>query len=300
VLTKEQLEVRRAGIGSSEIAALAGFDPHRTAADVWLEKMGLAESGETMAQWTGNRLEAVIALLYAERTGAELVDGGGTFQHPGHAFALATPDRRAVVGPAPIVEIKNVGGFMVSRWSDELPVDKLLQVQWQLEVMGEERADLAALLGGTNFRIYRVERDPELCAQLLDLAGQFWRDHVLTREPPPCDGADAQRIAEARYPNSDGRMLTPTPEAQALLHQLRRIDRAEKKVRAMRDLVEARAKELVGEADGIEDCFTWKLDKNGRVQWAKVAKALDAPVDLIAKHTSAPTRRFLLKGDKES
>jgi len=40
MLTTEQRAARMTGIGASECAAIMGFDPYRTAHQVWLEKTG--------------------------------------------------------------------------------------------------------------------------------------------------------------------------------------------------------------------------------------------------------------------
>lgn len=39
-ITQKQREFRRSHIGSSDIAAILGKDPYKTAYDVWLDKTG--------------------------------------------------------------------------------------------------------------------------------------------------------------------------------------------------------------------------------------------------------------------
>src|SRR6185312_15458691 len=72
VITAEQRELRRHSLGSSEIAAVLGVDPHNTAANVWLAKRGMVEDfkGNDLTD-RGIRLEPVL-IDYAEfRTGKQ-------------------------------------------------------------------------------------------------------------------------------------------------------------------------------------------------------------------------------------
>jgi len=299
-LTDEQMILRRSGIGSSDISAVVDQDPHRGPIDVWLDKVGMSPPRiETTAQWTGHKLEPVIASMYEERTGTSLFDPKKTSVHGTYPWALATVDRRSN-GNVPIVEIKNVGGQWSYLWTDELPPEKLIQVQWQLEVCNEPRADIAALLGGTDFVIYRVERDYAFGAQLLELAEWFWNEHVVARVPPPHDGAAANRLAGLRWRHNKGSLKEVTVEATKIRDKILRIDRSLKKIQDLRDRYEAKAKEIIADSDGVDGCFSWKRDKTGKISWAKVAKEKDViiPEEIIKKHTGEPVRRFLIKEKK--
>ena len=51
-------EFRAGGIGSSDIAAIMGKSPYKTAADVYYEKCGLSEQFQTAAMKRGKEKEA--------------------------------------------------------------------------------------------------------------------------------------------------------------------------------------------------------------------------------------------------
>jgi putative phage-type endonuclease len=313
MLSDASKKKRAGGIGASEVAALVDEDEHRGPVDLWMSKVGLTEWQETDAMVAGQELESAIGRIYCRMTGARLHSGGGTLRHPKHPWVVATIDRRATGGPVSVVEIKNVGAWQMHAWKHEPPLSKRLQVMWQLEVVGEDVGHIVALLGGTSPRIFVVERDRELIGDLIEIADEFWHDRVLAarrardagdedwaRFAPEHNGHEAVRIVEALYPESDGRMLEPSPDAHAAWRALVAAEQAEKDAGAARARAEAAAKELIGDADGIEGLFTWKTDAAGRVAWARVAKELNPPHELIAKHTSPPARRFLKKGSKES
>lgn len=316
MLTNEQLQLRRQGIGSSDIAAIFEADPFKAPLDVYLDKIGLAEPFSSTATWCGDHAEPMIAAMYAERQGIELFAGPGTMAHRAHPWALATPDRTRA---GALVEIKNVGARMLYLWAEGVPEHVLLQVQWQLEVCDVDRADVAALLGGTDFQVYPVERDRALGAELLEVAGRFWREHVLARVPPLHTAEQARRLARLRHPMNLGHVLPATDEAVLLRDQLAAVHAWQKELDASRAALEARAMELTGGADGIEGCWSWKRPRStwkGAVrkraleafgeQWDRSAKGIDDEIQWQAFGQAAGVtieeateRRFLLKKTTE-
>jgi putative phage-type endonuclease len=303
MLTEADKALRANAIGASDIAAIVGMDPHRKPIDVWLDKMGRSTYVETPEQMMGHLMEPAIATMYERRMNAQLVDDCKTVAHPELPWAVATPDRRAIVGPAPYVEIKNVGFGMHFAWGKEpdgAPLAKVLQVMWQMFVLGAanpdveaNRIDIAALLTGTTSRIYPTLRDDELIGILREAAEKFFVDCIVSRQPPPLTGAEANRLADLDYEGNDGTILQPNNEALAVLARLKRIRKALDKVKNLNEQAEADAKRLIGNADGIEGCFTWKL-RAGTVSWAKVAHEVGVTPDIVEKHRGAPTRVFAL------
>jgi putative phage-type endonuclease len=298
-LTDEDRAQRATAIGSSDIAALVDLDPFRGPTDVWLDKMGLSVRRENVAQWTGHKLEPVIAAMYAEKTGAELVPGGGTERHPDIAWAVATVDFRATVGPAPVVEIKNVGAWALRHWYSGAPVEKVLQAQWQMMVCDVERVHIAALIGGTDFRIHPVERDEELIEWLADLAAKFWTDHVIGRTPPPDNGEARGGALDALYQRSSGLLLPRTTEAEQVYACL--LDAKERKalVEAEEVAAENAAKEFLGEAAGVDGLFSWN-EARGKIDWKAAAQAAGVSDKDAERYRGKPHRVLQLKKPRKN
>jgi hypothetical protein len=63
------------------------------------------------------------------------------------------------------------------------------QVLHQLAVTGHDWADVAVLIGGQDFRIYRVNRDEDKIADLIARETVFWQHVLLDTQPAP-DGSD--------------------------------------------------------------------------------------------------------------
>lgn len=179
---------RRSGIGSSDIAKVCGLSPYGGPLDVYLDKLGLYHQPENQAMRMGTLLEPIIAQLYTERVGAPLIlPAVPTSRHLHYPWAIASPDR-IDVDRSRIVELKTSGS--TEGWgqegTDEVPPGYLVQVQWQLFVVGVEQADVAVLLRGQEFRVYSVMRSELIINHLLSYAQEFWR-MVQSRTPPPPD-----------------------------------------------------------------------------------------------------------------
>jgi putative phage-type endonuclease len=268
VFTDEELLARRRSLGASEVAAVVGLNPWRSAHDVWCVKRGLLDEEPTTASRVGTLIEPVIKQLYIEDTSAT-VEYRGTIRHPSIPWATATPDGH-VVGLPRLLEIKCVGWRSATHWTTEddgIPDYYRTQVEWQMEVCGADECDVAALIGGTDFRVYRIRRDPSLAAALLESCAKFWA-LVESGTPPTADHSDgARRMLAKLYPR-DTRPLLPAPDdvvttAQSLLMVRSEIKSLEKDEAAL----ENKLREAVADAagfigDGIK--ITAKADKNGR------------------------------------
>lgn len=186
------LEQRRSGIGSSDVAAICGLSPWRTALDVYCEKIAPPDAPQPAMnpamEW-GHRLEPVIAQAYADTTGAALAIPAAIEKHATKPFMLASLDREWA-DKSRIVECKSTSERMGGKWgepgTDDIPEMYLLQVQHQLAVTGLAVADVAVLVGTHDFRIYTVRRHAELIAQLEQMEEDFWKA-VLCKEPPQPD-----------------------------------------------------------------------------------------------------------------
>ncbi len=106
-------------------------------------------------------------------------------QHPIHPWMLANIDREVLGAPdVQILECKTTGLYGARAWDDGVPEWVQLQVQHQLAVTGKQAADIAVLIAGQELRIYRLEHDEFLIANLMALEQVFW-EHVERDVPPP-------------------------------------------------------------------------------------------------------------------
>lgn len=296
--TAEELEWRRAHLGASEIAAVAEISPFASPITVWESKVLGVDFLGNEATEIGELCEPIAAELYARRTQRAL-KLSKSLEHPLHRWASATPDR-IVDGEPILVECKTVGVNAANEWGDEddaIPDWYRAQVEWQMEVAGVARCDVAALIG-TSFRIYRIDRDPALAAALLDRGRAFWHDYVLRRVPPPIDGSDdARAFLHRRHPHEREGMREMPITAIPWVTEWR-------EAKEMRKLADARIaqatnvlKSVIGDGEGIFDesigRVTWTRNETDGVAWESLATHLMSFLD--AKQASKLIDRFTVR-----
>lgn len=269
MLSPEQIELRKHTLGSSEVAAAIGVNKYQSPHTLWCLKKGLLESEETVATRVGHKIEPIIAEMYQEDTEAELAHFG-TVVHPLIPWMSATPDR-AVYGQRRLVEIKCVGHRSAFDWgsgTEDVPDYYRCQIEWQMAVCDVEECDVAALIGGTDFRIYRIRRNVRLFDAIFAAAQRFWREHVEANIPPPIDGsAGAKEMLAKLFPRDAPGVLKPaTLDAEKLAGRLAAAREAKAKAEAEEALLENKLRESIGDAEGIIGSTfkaTWKANKNG-------------------------------------
>lgn len=265
-LTPEQLEMRKTGIGASETPMLVGESPHGNAIDVYLRKLGLAQEVHTDAQELGNLLEDGIVRWYEKKVGATC-SPATTLRHPRAPISLATPDR-FVNGRQKLLQIKLVGTWMAWHWDgDRPPPYVLVQVQKEMEVADVELCDVAALIGGTDPRIYQVVRDREMGEALLEIDADFWTTHIAPKIPPPVDGSrSATEMLKRIHPRHGERKLELTPDLSALVEELRTSARDESSAAKRYMLAEQRIKTMMADAQSVRGddwTITWRTNAIG-------------------------------------
>ncbi|MFJ3100301.1 YqaJ viral recombinase family protein [Streptomyces sp. NPDC086835] len=189
-------EVRRSGIGGSDVAAILGLDKYRGPRHVYEAKHGRDTEADNEAMEFGRELEDVIARSFSRRANVPIVTPPGTLVHNEHPWMLANVDRYAldeagaVVAP---VECKNRSEYQADDWEEGVPDSPAIQAHWYMAVGGWDYAWVAALIGGNRLRYHRLERDEELIGYLVQHCGDWYQRHVVEGFPPPADGLEATK-----------------------------------------------------------------------------------------------------------
>lgn len=70
---QEWLTYRRQGIGGSDVAAILGISPFRTARDLYDDKLNIASAADDAGNWValemGHLLEPLVARIFAKKPG---------------------------------------------------------------------------------------------------------------------------------------------------------------------------------------------------------------------------------------
>jgi len=180
---------RRTFIGASEVAAILGLSPWKTAYDVWAEKTGRIEPpAETPAMWVGKKLESAI-LDYAEtqlgplvRNAEFAIQGAPIVAHPDAIIAKnGEPVEAKTTGLLRFDELKDWG----PEGSDQIPDYYVVQCLIQLEATGAPVCHVPAFVGGRGLLMYRVEANKDVQLYLVEQCIAFWERYVLKDVPPP-------------------------------------------------------------------------------------------------------------------
>lgn len=194
-------ELRKTGIGGSDIAALCGVSPWTSPFALWAKKTGKIDdaSGTSEVMEWGNLLEPVIIERLSQHYGYNIKTDVGTWAHPKRPWQLANPDGLIMDDDTAdwgILEIKTSrfedgwGSVAEDEIGDAsgVPVHYRTQVQWYMQTFDLSFAIVAVLFGGSKLRRYRVEQD--LFEQSVNLRKAIEMKQLIeTDTQPQFDGA---------------------------------------------------------------------------------------------------------------
>ena len=289
------LEYRKQGIGGSDVGALCGMNHYSSPMKVYLDKtsnMDPIEDNEAMRQ--GRDLEQYVAERFCEQTGKKVRRANSIFYHPKMLFMLANVDR-LIVGEDAGLECKTASAYSADKWSDgKIPESYELQCHHYMAVTGASHWYIACLILGKEFIIHKIERDEELIANLINIEGDFWRNHVLANVEPIVDGLDVtDEVINQRYPDAcDGKSVQLIGFAEKLK---RRDDIVElsKKLDTEKKQIEQEVKSYMEDAeyaDGSMYQATWKNQNSSRID-SKKLKA-EQP-EIYAQYVNVTNNRVL-------
>lgn len=194
---QEWLAYRRRGIGVSDVAAILGISPFRTARDLYDDKLNIASAADDAGNWValemGHLLEPLVARIFAKKTGLEVFQIKKMFQHPQYPFMLADVDYfvRLPNGKIAILEIKTTNYNAKDHWWKDgeecVPVYYETQGRHYMTVMDIDEIFYCCLYGNNEDEVIirHLYRDREYEQEMIYLEREFWHDHILTRIPPP-------------------------------------------------------------------------------------------------------------------
>lgn len=271
----EWLNTRIRGIGASEIAAVAGISPYKSAYEVYLDKIGELppfDGDDEKMQW-GLELEAVIAGRFAKimskKTDFRIYPVKYVLQHAAEDWMLCNLDFGCIEnGEEGVLEIKTSGEMAGQAWFDMLgdvtvPDHYLLQVQHQLAVTGFKWAYIACLIGGQRLIYKKIERDDEAIQYLLNIGKRFWNENVIKKVAPAMMGLDGEtETLKRKYRNSKGTEIDLPLKAAEFLSQRENAAKEIKFYETIRDAAENEIRLMMGENEiGYAGDKTVKMTK---------------------------------------
>lgn len=288
----QQLMERKKGIGGSDAGAVLGVSKWKTPYQLYLEKTSDEISDfDNPAMFWGRTLEPIIRQRYSDVTGRSVIVPALNIIHPKYDFIRANVDG---IADDRILEIKTSRSDIGwgEEGSDEIPDEYACQVQHYMMVTGFVMADVAVLIGGSDFRLYEVPADKELQEIMMERENEFWQ-MVINRTPP-----DPETISDLilKFGGSSKQAIVQADELaiQAVM-RLKEIKAIAKEEDELKFVIMSHLMEADTLAEGEKILATWKAS-NGAKRFDLKAFQADHP-DLYNQYLKQgdPTRRLLLK-----
>ena len=307
---------RPLGLGGTDIGAILGLSPYKTPLELWSELV----SGEQPANRDlihlrfGQHAESFIASEYERATELFTAIHSPTMFHKKHGFmfghvdrfVLETPDTPAVVDGTitanKLLECKTSSAFSKNDWgepgTDQVPPLYLVQCAWYMAITECQSADLAVLIGNSDFRVYCIKRDLELEGLILEHAKKFWFDHVLDKSPPA--PVNVQDVSLLFPKEAQGKSVEASDE---LIKRIQAYQDGCNRSQVLSDECERLKLEILsymGEAEKLthagKTLATWKCAKSSQRIDTKSLAAAHPDIAKAFTFDTLGSRRFLLKG----
>jgi len=261
----------RGYIGGGSIAGILGLSPFKTPLDEYLlitegdpeeltpERREFFEDRRDLEPWAAKK--------FARKTGLQVVRTNERYSDGEFPWAKAEIDFEAEDGGNG--ETKTVHPNAVRDWGDpsneeEPPLYVTAQAMWGLGVTGRSHVYVQALVGFDDYRLYRLEADKDLIAEIRRRAYNFWRFHVEPRRmPQPVNVDDIVRL----YRRDSGRAVDATPEIREAFQLLTEYRHKAALARAEQEALEFKIKGFMRDATTLlvdrQPVITWKARTDG-------------------------------------
>ena len=197
----EWLKLKQHAVGSSEIAAVVGLSPYKTAIQLYDDKLKnrQIEDNENMAR--GRERETIILEKFVGITGFAHKQPFAIYSYDETNTLLASPDSflyEKVSKTYGICEVKSPQFFTAKNWDGVPPEMYQLQLQWQLGIIGLKWGYIAWEKGEDGpIESFRVEYDEPLFLDLVDKARKFIKCLQTSTPPYSYLPSDVEISAEA-------------------------------------------------------------------------------------------------------
>ena len=272
---EEWLRYRKLGIGGSDAGAICGLNPYKTAMQIYFDKTSdTVEYTDNEAMRQGRDLENYVAQRFMEATGKKVRKANAIFCHEEYPFLLANVDRM-LTGENVGLECKTASPYAADQWRDEkIPMHYQIQCYHYMSVCNADAWYIAVLIYGKEFKFYRIDRDDQLIADLIEIEKNFWNEHVILHKLPDPDGSKTADAVIAKHFEKSKPTHIVLPESFN-----RKLERREELISTMNQMeqekkeIEQELKIYMKEAETAENSqfqISWKPVDTPRIDGQKL------------------------------
>jgi putative phage-type endonuclease len=296
---KQWLLTRKQGLGGTDVSAVIGVNPYRTALDVYSDKINpeIEEVDANDAMTFGLEVEAVIARRFAVKEGVQLEDSPGIIVSKESPFMIGSVDR-LMVHPERgwgVLEIKTVSRGALRHWQGEIPPAYYAQLMTYLYVTNLPYGCFALFVTDSrDIEVLYIERDEPFIQKMVEICKDFWNENVLKQAPPEPVLADMDRLIPV-----SGSAVEATPEVVSayagLLELKEKYEQAEKDYEARKDSIKGFMVDNEVLTINGNPVVTYKKDADGVTVDSKLLQKKYPEVFADVLKTRKGARKFLLK-----
>lgn len=303
---EEWLDIRKSGIGSSEVATIVGLNPWETPYQLWRRKTGLDEpKQENAAMRNGHHLEDAVSRMWNDATGREIIKRSAIdwiIRDNDRPYLQVSPDRTYWLGESRSPEAKGILEIKTTRMKvdpEDLPKYWFCQCQYQLGVAGYAQGSLAWLSAGMGFDFgYQdLKFVPDFYEWLVECVSRFWADNIMGGKEP--DAVNVADVVLKYNRHTGGKIIECSDEIFDVYQSLKEVKKEMDAIKERKEELEATLKMAFGDAEAISYGGTtiaaWKAPKPS-LKFDDKAFIAEYP-DLVKPymHETQGARRLLLK-----
>ena len=303
---EEWLEIRKSGIGSSEVATIVGLNPWETPYQLWRRKVGIdPPKPENAAMRNGHHLEDAVSRMWNDATGREIIKRSAIdwiIRDNDRPFLQVSPDRTYWLGESRSPEAKGILEIKTTRMKvdpEDLPKYWFAQVQYQLGVAGYSQGSLAWLSAGQGFDFgYQdLKLVPDFFAWLIEETEKFWVDNIKGGAEPDAVSATDVILKYSRH--TDRKIVECSDEVFEAYQNLKEVKKEIKALEERQEAYEATIKMAFADAEALsyggDTIATWKAPKASLKFDAKAFQAEHPDLAKPYLKEQQGARRLLLK-----
>lgn len=263
---------RQGGIGGSDIGAICGVNPYKTAYDVYLDKtVGQSFHGNNIT-WFGSVFESHIADLFESQFRDLFIvkEDKNHYKCPDYPWLNGNIDRRLVeieTAKKGVLEIKTTRTFNTDEWGkgcafgidykliisdNQVPESYFYQVQHYLLCTGFTFAWLCAFSrDNCELRIYKIDADKAVQNYIRKTGTEFWFNNVIKGIPPEKNVPLSERKSNGESIDADSSVIEKVAELKAIQEKIKQLQLQEEPLKA-------EIQEYIGENEILLDVATEK------------------------------------------
>jgi len=264
---------RKNYIGGSDIPAILGISRWKTQLQLWAEKTGevdVEDISHIEAVELGTELEDFVAKKFERKTGMKVRRAPKLYAHKIFSYMGCQVDR-LVEGTDELLECKTCSAWKAKEWEgEEIPMEYIAQVMWQLGITGRKIGHIAVLIGGQSFKYKKIYFDEAMFGAMVAKAVKFM---IMVKEKtaPMAVGADNAFIQEL-LPESDGEIQEANDLNDKVAYR-QELKMHVSELMGQLDTIEAEIKQAIGEHKGIKTdqyIVTWTPQQRSYVDTEKL------------------------------